>query len=132
MRKNGVVHVGMAVLLVLTGILLIASPGCGRGATTTVVTGYSDFTVTSTLTEGHTHDFIILGEWLEDPPLGEKTMKSEFIAGYAGPLWHEIILTQEDFVTLVQGGTVIVETNGAPYRTHTHQVFITYPGPLPE
>lgn len=131
MRKNGVVHVGMAVLLVLTGILLIASPGCGRAATTTVVTGYKDFTVTSTLTEGHTHDFIIPGKYLENPPLEDTEIVCEFaIAG--GLSKHSIILTPEDFVTLAQGGTVIVETNGAVYRGHHHQCFITYPGPLPE
>ena len=121
---------GMAVLLVLTGILLIASPGCGGGATT-VVTGYSDFTVTSTLTEGHTHDFIIPGKYLENPPVEDKKIKCEFAV--VGRLWHTLILTPEDFVVLAQGGTAIIETSYVREGGgHTHQCFITYPGPLPE
>ena len=130
MRKNGVVHVGMAVLLVLTGILLIASPGCGGGATT-VVTGYRDFTVTSTRTEAHTHDFIIPGKYLENPPVEDKKIKCEFAVG--GLLWHTMILTPEDFVALAQGETVIIETSFVREGGgHTHQCFITYPYALPE
>ena len=95
--------------------------GAEKSFATSGATG--DITVTSSVTLGHTHQVTISGADIDNPPVGGRTITTTtYTDAYYNSHSHTITLTQQDFQTIKDGGTVTVTTNVVNDHTHTFTI----------
>ncbi len=110
-RKSliGLLVLGVVALL-FSGVL-----SCGKS------TSPGDITVTSSVssvTGDHSHQVTISGSDIDNPPAGGRTITTTYVNYHS----HTITLTQQDFQTIKDGGTVNVTTSEASGHTHTFTI----------
>jgi Putative Ig domain len=78
----------------------------------------SDITVTSSISQGHTHQVTISGADIDNPPSANKTINTTTSSYH----YHTITLTPQDYQTLKDGGEVTVTTSLVNGHTHTFAI----------
>ena len=105
--------IGLLVLGVMLAVLLSAGVlSCGKSASP------GDITVTSSVSAGHSHQVTISGADINNPPTGGKTISTTYVNSHT----HTITLTQQDYQTIKNGGTVTVTTSEVNGHTHTFTI----------
>jgi hypothetical protein len=115
------------IALVLISSLFIGIFGCSSGTPSAPsqtpnandITGLQpgDIVVTSSVSEGHTHQVTIKYYDIESPPISDKFTTTE--AG-VGPHTHTVTLTKPDFEAIAAGKTVKVTSSVSMEYNHTH------------
>jgi hypothetical protein len=104
--------IGLLVLGVMLAVLLSAGVlSCGKS------TSPGDITVTSSVSAGHSHQITISGADINNPST-QKTISTTYVNFHT----HTITLTQQDYQTIKNGGTVTVTTSEVNGHTHTFTI----------
>lgn len=84
----------------------------------TISSTTSDITVTSSVSQGHTHQVTVSGADIDNPPSVDKTIDTTSSSYH----YHTITLTPQDYQTLKNGGEVTVTTSLVSGHTHTFTI----------